>query len=313
MSGAVFCGLLAGAFWGTVFIYPLFSPSFSSIEQMLARYLPYAIFALIPVLLKLKTLLKKTTATDWKTLFLLAAIGNVFYYPLLSIGVLWAGVTAASLIIGLIPVVVVFMSRHEQDAVSLKALRLPLVLIVLGMLFVNWAVFLSHPQSHTVGISNTQKVMGMLCACGAMYFWSYYSYLNAKALKERPYLSDLEWNALTGIATGVLALVMIPVAWWIQTRFGQTPLSLHLIPNRPWLQLFFAGAVLAFFASFVGAILWNKASRKLPSTLSGQLIVSETVFAILYGFVWESRLPTLLEVLAIGCLVVGVIKAIRAH
>ncbi len=51
----------------------------------------------------------------------------------------------------------------------------------------------------------------------------------------------------------------------------------------------------AVLASIVGNALWNKMSRFLPLTLVGQMILFETVFALIYGFLWERRLPTPLE------------------
>ncbi|RBF04126.1 EamA/RhaT family transporter, partial [Xanthomonas oryzae pv. oryzae] len=59
--------------------------------------------------------------------------------------------------------------------------------------------------------------------------------------------------------------------------------------------------------------LWNRASRVLPLTLVGQMIVFETVFALLYGFAWEMRLPTPLELAAIACLLVGVLWCAALH
>ncbi|MNY46200.1 Inner membrane protein YtfF [compost metagenome] len=65
--------------------------------------------------------------------------------------------------------------------------------------------------------------------------------------------------------------------------------------------------------SWFANLLWNSASRRLPLTLSGQLIVFETLFALLYGFVYLQRLPTLLESLAIALLIGGVLWAVRRH
>ena len=70
---------------------------------------------------------------------------------------------------------------------------------------------------------------------------------------------------------------------------------------------------MALGASVLGNSLWNAASRKLPLTLSGQMIVFETVFALLYGFVYEARLPHGLEVVAAVLLVSGVALAARRH
>jgi drug/metabolite transporter (DMT)-like permease len=63
----------------------------------------------------------------------------------------------------------------------------------------------------------------------------------------------------------------------------------------------------------VGNALWNHASRLLPLTMTGQMIVFETLFALLYGFLWEGRWPTVLECLAMALLVAGVVSCSSAH
>jgi hypothetical protein len=59
--------------------------------------------------------------------------------------------------------------------------------------------------------------------------------------------------------------------------------------------------------------LWNHASRVLPLTLTGQMIVFETLFATLYGYLWEQRWPTVMEGTALALLVAGVLSCARAH
>jgi drug/metabolite transporter (DMT)-like permease len=80
-----------------------------------------------------------------------------------------------------------------------------------------------------------------------------------------------------------------------------------------WLA--FGGVVttVAILCSVVGNALWNHASRLLPLTMTGQMIVFETLFALLYGFLWEGRWPTGLEWLAMGLLVGGVLSCASAH
>jgi drug/metabolite transporter (DMT)-like permease len=43
------------------------------------------------------------------------------------------------------------------------------------------------------------------------------------------------------------------------------------------------------------------------------MIVFETLFALLYGFIWEQRLPTGLEWLAMALLIGGVLSCASAH
>jgi drug/metabolite transporter (DMT)-like permease len=70
---------------------------------------------------------------------------------------------------------------------------------------------------------------------------------------------------------------------------------------------------MAVLASIVGNALWNRMSRLLPLTLIGQMILFETMFGLLYGFVWEQRLPTTLELIALVSIVASVLLCLSAH
>jgi len=70
---------------------------------------------------------------------------------------------------------------------------------------------------------------------------------------------------------------------------------------------------LAVGGSWLGNTLWNAAAKRLPLTLSGQMIAFETLFALLYAFVYDARLPRLPEILAIVLLLAGVSWSVRQH
>ncbi len=70
--------------------------------------------------------------------------------------------------------------------------------------------------------------------------------------------------------------------------------------------------VLGLCASWLGTLLWNQASRLLPTSLTGQLIVFETLSALLYGFIWRGQTPAPLAVTGIALLVLGVVIGVRA-
>jgi len=59
-------------------------------------------------------------------------------------------------------------------------------------------------------------------------------------------------------------------------------------------------------------LLWNRASRLLPTALTGQLIVFETLSAFAYAFIWRGALPGGMALLGIALLVSGVILGVRA-
>jgi drug/metabolite transporter (DMT)-like permease len=77
--------------------------------------------------------------------------------------------------------------------------------------------------------------------------------------------------------------------------------------------LLIGGVVIAFLASWLGNILWNVASHLLPISLSGQMLMSETLFSLIYGFMYDGRMPRSLEWLAMGLALSGVIWAVRLH
>ena len=68
-----------------------------------------------------------------------------------------------------------------------------------------------------------------------------------------------------------------------------------------------------FGAAWLATILWNEASRRLSASLCGQLIVSETLFALLYAFVLEGRWPMPAQWLAAALFTLGILASIKAQ
>jgi drug/metabolite transporter (DMT)-like permease len=66
-------------------------------------------------------------------------------------------------------------------------------------------------------------------------------------------------------------------------------------------------------SAWLATVLWNVASQRLPASLCGQLIVSETVFALIYSFLWDGKWPSGLELVACGLFLAGILASIRAH
>jgi drug/metabolite transporter (DMT)-like permease len=68
-----------------------------------------------------------------------------------------------------------------------------------------------------------------------------------------------------------------------------------------------------FGSAWLATILWNVASQRLSASLCGQLIVSETLFALLYSFAWDGHWPTLLQSAACVLFTLGILASIKAH
>ena len=135
--------------------------------------------------------------------------------------------------------------------------------------------------------------------------WTFFAVKNARRLRQLTTVSAHDWNLLTGVVTGAQSLLLLPVA--LLTASG----AQHEAGD--WMRLAGVSVGVAVLASILGNNLWNRMSRQLPLTLVGQMILFETLFALIYGFAWEQRLPTAMEALAFVLVVLGVATCLRAH
>lgn len=293
------CGLVAGAFWGGVFLAPKLLHDFTPLQMTAGRYIAYGLASAVLLAPAWRAVMKKMDGRDWRDLILLSLLGNLIYYVGLSVAVQTSGVALASLIIGLLPVTVTLMGAKRGEGVPLRRLAAPLSLIVAGGVCINVSVF---TQSHGVGIGH--QVIGLLGALLALAVWTVYAVWNARRLAATPKFTSHEWSLLTGIATGLLSLVLVVPAFLAGGK-------VHAPAAWSWFWL--VCFAVAIGASVIGNGLWNAASRYLPLSLSGQLIVFETLFALLYGFLHEGRWPRGLETAAIVLMLAGVLWSVRLH
>jgi len=305
MRGKIVIGvsnsLAAGALWGLVFLAPLVLKDFSPLQLAAARYLAYGLVAVLLLLSHWRTVWRQMTGAEWRALVWLSMLGNILYYVLLATAVQWAGGASTALIIGLLPLVVTLVGARDSGALRFKKLAPPLLLSLFGVALVGIDGVLAEAGAQAGNVA--LRIAGLLCACGALVSWSAYSIGNSRWLLRRPDISSHDWSLLTGIVTGALALLLVLPAFWVA--------PVHASPA--WLRFWSVNVGVAVLASVVGNAFWNRASRLLPLTLMGQMIVFETLFALLYGFLWEQRMPSGLEVVAIICLVSGVLWCASLH
>jgi drug/metabolite transporter (DMT)-like permease len=69
--------------------------------------------------------------------------------------------------------------------------------------------------------------------------------------------------------------------------------------------------VTGLLASWVGTLCWNEASQRLPTSLAGQLIVFETLSALVYAFLLRGEWPGATTLLGIVLLLAGILWAVR--
>jgi drug/metabolite transporter (DMT)-like permease len=279
-------------------------PDFSPLELMVGRYACYGALAAGLMLPRLVPLLRRLRRADWLAMLRQALAGNVVYYLLLAYGVKLAGVAPTSLIIGLLPLSVT-LSATRTTARRPAPPGLAAAGGGAGIACINIDIF-SHAGGAD-GASPAHRLLGVLCAIGALACWTWYA-LDNDRFKRHAHVSAVEWSMLYGLASGVIALAV-----------GAVALALHHAgpaagaPARDWPRFWLVCLLLALGASVIGNYLWNLASRLVPVTLSGQLILSETLFALLYGYLYAQRMPRPLEWAAMLLLTAGVLWSVHAH
>ncbi|MGH8853741.1 MAG: DMT family transporter [Telluria sp.] len=288
-------GIAAGAFWGLVFLAPELTPGFSPLQLSAGRYLAYGIVAAMLVAPAWPRLVRALGWREWWALAWLSLCGNIIYYLFLAQAVQSGGVAMTSIVIGLLPLAVTLAGRRDQGALPLRRLAPSLLLGGAGLACISWDALAS---------SGRGSLTGLLCAIAALVSWTVYAVANRRWLERLDGVSAHEWSCLVGLVTGAQALLLAVPAF-------HATLPAHT--NVEWLQ--FAGVVtaVALFCSVAGNALWNHASRALPMALMGQMIVFETIFASLYGYLWEGRWPGALEAAALALLAAGVISCACAH
>jgi len=299
LFAGVACGMGAGALWGLVFLAPELVRQFSPLQLTVGRYFFYGLIASMLIAPRWRSLLARLPRRQWWHLAWLALAGNTLYYVLLSTAVQTGGIAMTSLVIGFLPVVVTLVGSRDHGAVPLRRLLPSLLLCAGGALCIGW-----QSLGGAAGGVPGQRLLGLSCAVGALVSWSAYAVGNARCLVQLEQVSAHDWNLLTGVVTGAQSLLLLPLALAVQT-------ASHA--GAEWARFAAVSAGVAMLASIAGNALWNRMSRLLPLTMVGQMILFETAFALLYGFAWERRWPTGLELGALACVVLGVMSCLAAH
>lgn len=306
--------LAAGLMWGLVFIGPLLLPEYPAALQSVGRYLAFGLIAL-PLAWLDRARLAQLTRKDWIEALKLAAVGNLLYYLCLASAIQRAGAPLPTMIIGTLPVVIAIASNLRRGAaVRQRDGRLPwrqlapsLALIAVGIGLVNHVELVALRADPDANLG--RYATGALLALVAVVCWTWYPIRNADWLREHPGRSPSTWATAQGVATLPLALIGYALLWGGMAATG----SEFAMPFGPRAGDFVAlMATIGLLASWLGTLCWNEASQRLPTTLSGQLIVFETLAALSYAFVLRGRAPEPETLAGIALLIAGVMWALRA-
>lgn len=297
--------LAAGLMWGLVFVAPALLPDYPPPALAFGRYLAFGLVALL-LALPDRARLAALSRADWVEAFKLALVGNIVYYLFLSAGIQAAGVPLASVIIGALPVVITVCANWHERALPWARLAPSLGLMVAGIAMVN-----RSEMARVAAGEAGAYALGAALTLVAVAAWTWYPIRNARWLQRHAGLSATTWTTAQGLATLPLAVLgwLAYLLWPPGVAAAATGLA-GLGP-RPGLFLLLMLAM-GLFASWLGTLAWSRASKRLPTSLSGQLIVFETLAALAYGFWHRGQGPDIGTGAGIALLVAGVVLGVRA-
>ncbi|HEY8356949.1 MAG TPA: DMT family transporter [Ramlibacter sp.] len=295
MVRGVLAGLLAGALWGLVFVAPRMVEGFSGVDLAAGRFLAYGLVALAVVGFSGRRLPDARQALAAAGLSLLGFTG---YYLLLVFAIRDAGSEVPTLVIGTIPLWIMLLGKPGH--LRWRALAPALLLTACGL-----ALMMAVPAVGGSGEAPPPHYWrGVLLATCSLACWTAFALLNSAWLKRHPEVNATDWANWLGLATGAGALLLWAVA-------GSGVASLRAQPQA---GLFLVLCVATGFGSaWLATILWNVASQRLPASLCGQLIVSETLFALAYSFAWDRSWPGPVQLAAVAMFSLGILVAIKVH
>jgi drug/metabolite transporter (DMT)-like permease len=260
------------------------------------RFLAYGLVAGIVMLLGLRTR-RLPTWRQAGSAVVMSLLGFTGYYLLLVLAIRDAGTEVPTLIIGTIPIWVMLMGKPKH--LQWRALAPGLALTLGGL-----ALMMGSPHGEVSAGLPASYWRGIAFATASLVCWTAFAILNSSWLKRHPEVNATDWANWLGVATGIGALVL-----W---AFAGTPAG--EIATREGLALFILLCVgTGFGSAWLATILWNVASQRLSASLCGQLIVSETLFALLYSFAWDGHWPSAAQAAACALFTMGILASIKAH
>ena len=291
-------GVAAGACWGGIFLAPEALPDFTPLQLTASRYVAYGLCSLLLFAIGPRGARRRLPGAGWRRLLVLGGLG-IGYYALVAFAVDHAGSATTALTTGFTPVVVCLLGSRRSDGAPLRRVAPSIGAMGLGL------ALCAPAGAWTVGgwRNGGAPWAGLSAALCALLSWSLFAVLNARWLRRYGDVGVATWGNMMGIATGALALLVLPTTHLFHAGH----------PHSRWIAFVSASFLLAIVGSVGGGFFWNRCTQRLPLTLAGQMVVGETLFALLYGCLWSGRGLSARQTLAVVLMVGSVAMSARAH
>jgi drug/metabolite transporter (DMT)-like permease len=306
MVKSFFYAVVALALWGLVFVLPLFVPKFSVWEIVIGRYLVYGCLS-VPLFLYHGKGKKVYSFVIWRSAFIYSFAVFLLYYILLIFSIRLVGITVCSLIISLLPIVIPVCGNLIQREFPFSVLKWPLIVMGIGLVITNFYQFYMDTSNSNITVGQKLLGIGLIIIC--LVIWTWYTIVNARLLKSNPSISPNMWSLLIGIS----AFIQVIICFFIIFFFKKSSLAIfnHQVSFNETLSFIAVIVILGILATWIPMVLWNKVSFSLPIPLLGQMMIFESIFAIIYGYCYQLKVPSMWEVLGMVVMFVGIMLGVK--
>jgi drug/metabolite transporter (DMT)-like permease len=299
----IFYAIAVNCIWGLAFVIPKYLTDVDPAIVALGRYFIYGILSAGILLAAARAV--SFAEIRWVRAFAYAFLGHVGYYIVLVWAIAMGGVMVVAPIMATLPVSVAVVGNLLNKELGFRRLIFPLLFILGGIALLR---IYQNSQLTVHGLQVRDMVYGALLAVGALSMWTMYAVLNARYLK-RSQISSVVWAQ----AMGLCCLLQVGIAMSLWLFFHEHPVRLfQWTDSHEVVVRFLAGIlVLGVLVSWFSTQVWNKVSRRLPITVAGQLLVVQSLAAIVYGSWLDRQVPQLIELICVVLVVVGVVWGVK--
>lgn len=297
MTFGLVAGLAANALWALAFLAPYLTAPLANVDFAFLRFFLSGTLSTVLIVFLLGKGVQLPSRVAGRAL-VLGAVGYAFSFLCTASAVRLAGGVIAALVIGLVPVVFSIGANLARKTLPWPPLILSAALVMAGL-----ALLRLDEAPGVIPNTGLATLLGLLAAIAAMLSWGYFITFNrddepgAERDRHRPLLR-VAWIGMGALAGGTLlelgayliGVSRFPLVW-------QTPMA-----TLPAVTL---AAFMGLFSTWAATWLWGRCSARLPAAACAQLGASETVFAVAYALLWETRLPGALTMTGTALVVGG--------
>ncbi len=277
---------IAGALWGSSFALVDFVQSTSPVLITGLRFVTYGLVSAV-----LLGVGGGFAGIDWRIALFHAATGYVGMYLAEVTAISLAGPAPVIAVVGSSPVIYAWLGARREGT-DPRVLLPSVAVLVLAHVLINASSWTTGDRP-IAGIA-----MGMIAAAMGVGSWCVYALHNTDHLRAAGSVSPVRWSSAVGLASGVLGLPLMVAGF----AYGGG--------HDPVLPLSMVILFLAIGPSWLAAMLWNRASVKVPRALAGQLIVFEPISGFALVHVLTRTMPSPMQLAGESLLIAGAVVAL---